>query len=444
MTLPDGAELGTTTDPKALVKGEPGQVRANATRLSDEATRIGDLASEFEAITVAGWEGGYGQPAYESARAAELDKWRAYVDVLKKASTSLSTYAGALTTAQSAAADAITKWQEGETKTQTAITDYNQAVEAYNSYVCRPVSVPTFGGPTVPSMGPSRPGPFVDPGVALREEAQQILEDARTALDTAGASAVEELGGLPGAKVEGSTSGPGASAEAKGPSIDWGDWGDTFGKDPSTGKGGKYEHGLPDSPFAINFGEAAAEAHLWGAEGSVEDYWGDVKVHADGTITIAAAEAGASGKIDSNGLVGEAHAGVILAKAEGSAGAEWGIAEAEVKGSASAEATVEGDVALGPTGVHAGGEAFAGGKVEGSLSGDVGGIGGEGTAEGWAGIGASGDLDFGFRDGKFEIGGSGGLAFGVGGKLGGHITIDPEEVLETGGDIIKGIGDFLS
>jgi hypothetical protein len=444
VTLPEGAELGSTQDPKALIKGEPSQVRANATRLSDEAKRVSDLADAFDSVSVAGWSGGFGEPAYAGARSAEQEKWKAYADVLTKASTSLSTYAGALTTAQSKAADAIKKWQQGEDATARAVTDYNNAVASYNSYINRRVAVPSYGGgPVTPSMGPARPGPFVDPGEALREEAQKILDDARTALDSAGASAVEELGGLPGAKVEGS-SGPGASAEAKGPSIDWGSWESKFGKDPSKGERGKYEHGLPESPFAINFGEVEAEAHAWGAEGSVEDYWGGVKVHADGKITVGAVEAGASGKIDSNGLVGQAHAGVILAKAEGSAGGEWGIAEAEVKGSASAEATVEGDVALGPTGAHAGGEAFAGGKIEGSVAGDVGGVGGEGTAEGWYGIGASGDVDFGFDDGKFEIGGSGGVALGLGGKLGGHITIDPGEVIETGGDIISGIEDLLS
>ena len=292
-------------------------------------------------------------------------------------------------------------------------------------------------------MGPGRPGPFVDPGEALRDEAEKILEDARTALDTAGASAVEELGGLPGAKVE-TSSGPGASGEAKGPSIDWGDWGETFGKNPSDGKDGKYEHGLPDSPFAINFGEVKGEAHAWGAEGAVEDYWGDVKVHADGKITVAGVEAGAGGKIDANGLTAEAHAAATLIKIEGSAGGEYGIAEAEVKGSASVEAGAEGEVTLGPKGVHAGGEVFAGAKAEASASGDVGGVGGEAKVEGWAGIGASGDVDFGYRDGKFEIGGSGGLALGLGGKLSGHITIDPGEVFDTGSDIVKGIGDLLS
>jgi len=438
VSLPEGAELGSTTDPKALVKGEPSQVRANATRLSDEARRVSGLAGDVDGITVAGWTGGFGEPAYSGRRADEQKKWGLYADLLEKASSTLSTYAGALTTAQSRAADAIEKWQEGQDATAQATTDYNQAVDAYNSYLERRACVPTYG-PVTPSIGPGRPGPFVDPGEALRQEAEQILEEARTALDEAGMVAVQELGGLPGAKVE-TDSGPGASADAKGPSVDWGDWSKTFGKDGDDLTGRK----KPDSPFAINFGEVSAEAHAWGAEGSVDDYWGDVKVHADGKITVLGAEVGASGKIDGNGLVVQANAGVTVVKVEGSASGEWGIVEAEVKGEASVEASAEGQVEIGRDGVHAGGEAMAGGKIEGEISGDIGGIGGEGKAEGWLGVGAAGDLDLGMRDGKFEIGGSGGVAVLIGGKLEGHITIDPGQVIDTGGAIIEGIGDFLS
>lgn len=445
MTLPDGAALGTTTDPKALIKGEPAQVRADATRLSDEASRVSGLAGQVDAITVAGWEGGYGEPAYAGSRAAEQDKWAAYSDVLTTASSSLATYAGALSTAQGKAADAIAKWQQGEDATAQAVSDYNASVDAYNAYVNRQVCVPTYGGgPVTPSVGPARPGPFVDPGDALREEAQQILDDARTALEAAGQAAIKELGGLPGAKTEGDAGFGHTEGTAEGPSIDWGSWSKTFGKDPRKGADGKYDGGLKDSPFTIDLGKVEGSAALWGADGSVEDYWGDAKVHADGSVRVLSADGGASGRIDSNGLVGQAHAGITIVGAKGSAGGEWGYAEGQVTGEASVGADAQGDVALGPTGVHAGGEAFAGAKAELGAEGDIGGVGGEGKVEGWAGIGAAGDVDFGFHDGKFEIGGSGGLAFGVGGKIGGHITIDPGEVLDTGGDIIDGIGDLLS
>ncbi len=93
--------------------------------------------------------------------------------------------------------------------------------------------------------------------------------------------------------------------------------------------------------------------------------------------------------------------------------------------------------------MHAGGELFAGGKISGTVEGDVGGIGGEGTAEGWAGAGIEGDADIGFKDGKFTIGGHGGAALGLGGKVGGEVTLDFPKMWETGGDIVESLGDLL-
>jgi hypothetical protein len=445
MTLPAGAELGTSTDPKALIKGEPAQVSANATRLSDESSRIKGLADDIEAISVAGWSGGFGEPAYQADRSAEQDKWRVYADLLDQAASSLSTYAGALSSAQSKAADAIAKWQQGEAATEEAVTAYNAAVAAYNSYVNRQVCVPSYGGgPTTPSIGPARPGPFVDPGVALRQEAQEILEEARTALDGAGATAVKELGGLEGAKTEGSTHGPTAEGSAEGPSVEWGDWEDTFGRNGAEGRDGKYDKGGSDSPFKINLGKVEGKASIWGAEGSWEDYWGGAKVHADGSVTVLGVEGSAEGHLGSDGLVLGAHGKAVLAGVEGSTGMDWDHASVEAKGEAYVGGNADGEVLLGPTGGHASGEVFVGAKAEGSVAGEVGGVGGEVEGEAWAGWGAGADVDFGYRDGKIEIGGSGGLAFGVGGKVGGHITIDPGEVIDTGEDIINGIGDLFS
>jgi hypothetical protein len=442
MTLPAGAALGSTQDPKALIKGEPSQVDANASRLRDEATRISGLAADIEAITTTGWSGGLGEPAYAAARSAELDKWHVYSDLLEKAAAALTAYAGALRTAQSKAADAIATWDEGERATQAAVTEYNRAVDAYNAYVNRPVPVPSLGAPVTPSLGPGRPGPFVDPGQALRDEAEQILKDAREALDDAGASAVKELGGLQGSKTD-SSSGPSADAKAEGPSIDWKAFEKTFGSDPGDAASDADRKGRADSPFKIKLGEVEASAKAWGAEGSWEDYWGDVKVKADGSVTVLGVEGGAEASIGEDGVVIGANGKAVLVGAEGSVGGEWGYAEAEAKGEAYVGADAEGELKLGPTGAHANGELFAGAKAEGTVSGDVGGVGGEATAEGWAGIGISGDVDVGYDDGKFTIGGSGGAALGLGGKLGGHVTIDVDEVIDTGGDIIEGIGGLI-
>lgn len=365
MTLPDGAALGSTSDPAELVQGDPGSVRTNATTLADEATRVERLARDVDDVAIAGWSGGWGQPAYAAARAAEQEKWTAYAAVLRTTAETLTTYAEALTTAQSRAADAIATWERGEEATRVAVQQHDEAVEAYNSYVSRQVCVPTYGGGrVVPSIGPSRPGPFVDPGESLRREAEEILAEAREALDEAGTAAVRALGGLPGARTEGS-SGPGMSGSAEGPSIDWGDWQDTFGRNPAHGPDGTYDGGLPSSPFAINLGQVEGEMYLWGADGSVEDYWGDVRVQADGSLRAVGLDGAAGGRIDANGVVVHGHGAFTLLGAEGTAGGEYGHLSGEVSGSAKAEARAEGDLTLGPTGVHAGGELFARGACRG-------------------------------------------------------------------------------
>lgn len=445
MTLPAGAGLGATSDPKALILGEPTHVDTSATQLSDEATRIQGLASQFAAVRVSGWTGGHGHPAYVSAHEAEQAKWTAYGELLTAAGASLKTYAAALRTAQSRAQDAIDKWQAGEDATATAVREYNASVTAYNSSLNQCVTVPSYGGggSTVPSMGPAHPGVFHDPGAAMRDEAQQILDDAREALESAGATGVKELGGLEGARTTGS-SGSDISGSAEGPSFSWDAWEDTFGQNPAEGKDGAYDAGASESPFKISLGKVEGNAHVWGAEGTWEDYVGDVKVSADGSVTVLGVKGDAEASVSNDGLVIAANGTVTVVAAEGATSAEWGYLEGGLKAEAAVEANAEGEVLAGRTGVHASGELFAGGKAGITSSVGVGGVGGELTAEAWAGAGAGFDADIGYDDGKLTVGGSGGLAWGVGGKLGGAVIIDFEETWDTAGDIVDGIGGLFS
>lgn len=444
MTLPAGGVLGSTSDPAVLIQGDPDQVLTQATALLDESTRIADLGDQLAAIRVHGWSGGFGEPAYRAASAVEATKWRACSELLRLAGASMTTYAAALRTAHDRAGEAIRLWQAGQAATEQAAAEHDAAVAAYDATVSRQLSLPTYGPRlTLPSTSPARPGPFVDPGAPLREEAAQVLAHARSSLEDAGAAAVKALGGLEGGRTEGSTHGPTAHGSATGPSIDWGDWEATFGRDGATGPHGDYDRGGSDSPFAINLGSVEGRASLWGAEGSWEDYWGGARVHTDGSVTAIGVRGEATGSIGSDGVALDVEGRATLLAAEGSMGINGEHASAELSGEAFAGALAEGEVRVGPTGAHAGGEVFAGAKAEATAGGEAGGVGGEVEGELWAGYGLAGDIDLGIRDGAFEIGGSGGLALGLGGKVGAHITIDPAEVLETGGALVTGIGDLL-
>ena len=429
MTAPSSMQLGETTDPKKLVPGEVGHVRGNATALSDERTKVSEIHCAVGGITTPGWAGGLALAAYESARDRELKKYSAYEDLLEAAGSALSTYAGALSSAQAKAQEAIDKWEEGERATKAAVTAYNDAVNRYNAAASAPSS--PFGQP---QLRPGPPGPFHDPGQALRDEAEQILEDARKALDEAGQQAVVALGGLEGGKTEGDGDWFGADGEVHGPKFNWKFWEQTFG-DEEKGKG--------ESPFEISLGSAEGEVYVGKAEGKWEDYYGDFHVNADGSVTLLGADGSAEATINGDGVKINADGTLAIVKAEGELHGEYGIAEGSLKGEGLIGATGEGHLDFGKTGVHAGGELFAGGKIAGTAGGDVGGVGGEVTAEGWAGAGISGDADIGYKDGKVTIGAHGGAALGLGGKLGGEITLDLPKMVETGGDIVDAIGDIL-
>jgi hypothetical protein len=74
----------------------------------------------------------------------------------------------------------------------------------------------------------------------------------------------------------------------------------------------------------------------------------------------------------------------------------------------------------------------------------VGGIGAGVKGEAWAGVGVAADATFGMKDGKFTIGGEFGAGLGIGGKIGGEITIDPGKVVDTAKDIGNAVGDAAS
>lgn len=441
MTAPSHAELGGTEDPVKLIPGNPSALHGAADSFRSEAKRIDDLRGVLSRVRTPSWSGdaAYG---WEDAQTAELDKWKAYLGVLEACDKAVRAYTEVLSTAQASAQTALDLWADGEAKTKSAKTTYDAAVDRWAQDMLEP---PTDGTAPEPN-----PGSFDDPGEALRDEAKEILDKARKNLDDAGETAMVTLGKLDGAKKSGGDDFKYAEGSVKGPKISWGNWSDTFGKNPGKGKDGKYDSGQGESPFKIDLGSISGQAGVYKAEGSYEDYYGDVKVNADGSVTVVEAKGSAGAAIDKNGAHVNAEATVTLVGAEGKASAEYGILKGEVAADAAVLATAKGDATIGLTGVHAEGEVFAGAKAGGSASGSIAGVGVEGTAEGWAGIGASGHVDVGYDDGKITLGGSGGIAFGIGGKLGGDVTVDvggvvdaADDVADFAGDVADTVGDLV-
>lgn len=435
-------ELGETTDPKELVPGEPGQIQGNVDLLEEQKTKVTSGAQSFGAVTIASWTGD-ARGSYDTRRGLEKEKWTKYAATLGTFSGALSTYRTSLVGAQADAQRAIDKWEEGEKATQQAVTDYNAAVASYNAQVCKPAPTSPFGKPQV-TVTQAPPGPFQDPGQALRDEAQEILDKAREDLDEAGNSAVQTLGNLDGGKTEANGEGPGADGDLEGPSFNW-NWDDApeGGKDPTKGPDGKYDDEHDEGPFSLSLGKASGEAWVLKGDASAEDYTGPVKWTANAEGSLLSADGEASAVLDKEGLRINAEGTAALAQGEASARGEWGHVDGGVTASGMVGVHGDGHANIGADGVHAGGELFAGAKAD--INGDVnvGGVGVEGGAEAWAGAGIAGDLDVGFDDGKLHLGGSGGIAWGVGGKLSGGVTLDFPEMYDTGKDVVDGVGDFL-
>lgn len=434
MTAPASKELGQTKVATDLVPGSVPAVDSTARDFASEAGRITTRYDAFRAIRVEGWTGS-AYLAFDANFDNECTKWSSYIKLLDQAEETLTGYSGALSSAQSEAQTAIDKWEAAERTTDQAVATYNQHVEDYNAYV---------RAPDTATRCVARPGSFVDPGQAGRDEAEKILTAARHKLEEAGHTALVALGMLEGAKTEGEARGPGAEGSASGGKFSWTTWEDAFGKDPSDGKDGRYKD-KHEGDFVLTLGSVEGAAWVLNGEGSVEDYLGggSVKVNADGSYTVLGADGSAEATIDGEGFRLNADGTATVASAEGKIGAESAYSSVGAEAKASVEASAEGHVNGGKDGLHAGGEVFAGarGSVEGSA--DVGGVGGTVGVEGWVGAGAAADVDLGYVEGKVTVGGSAGVAWGAGGKVSAEVVLDFPKIWETGVDMTDGVRSWF-
>ena len=214
------------------------------------------------------------------------------------------------------------------------------------------------------------------------------------------------------------------------------------GESDASGPGVGTSASGPDTG-AGKLGEAEAHADLGRAtaEGSLTN--GPFKL-SGGAEAYAGAKASAAGGITHAGLEGEAKGllgGEASAKGRYDIGPVGAYSRLETMGGAEAGL----NAGIGLEGVHAGAGAFAGAKAGASGGADIGGIGAGGTLEGWAGIGAEADATLGKgTDGTWQIGGTLGVAAGLGGEVGAEITLDPGKIADTASDAAGWIADGVS
>lgn len=414
MTLVAGAALGTTDDPSALVVGSVESVQAVARRLSELATDIEDRRTALSRVRASSWTG-VAADAWESRMDEELKRFAKLVDMLEVSATAFTGYASALQSAQDRAREAIEAWDRGEEATEQARQSFNQDVDAYNTAV-------TSGGPL-----PPHPGVFIDPGQPQRDDAEQILADAREALDRAGDDAVRSLGGLPGSRTEGSSDGPGAEGEVSGPTFNW----DAFARAFGDRRTGDYQDSQDHGDKTLNFGRVGGSAWLYRSQSMREDYVFGGRARSEQELRIASADGAAGGGLTPEGLRLNADGTLTILGTRGSFRHEWEHGHYGMSAESSAEVSAEAHTNVGMSGVHVGGEVFGGERHAAEAEGGLFGITLRGTGERWdgSGIGAHGMI--GYHDGVFRLGGAGGIGWGLGGKLGVDLEVDVPELTDS-------------
>jgi hypothetical protein len=169
------AELGTTSDPTALVPGsaEGAAGVAVSWRAARDAAR--QLSEAVFAVSPSDSWTGEAAEAFESRRTAAADAWAATADSLAAAADAAEAYAATLGWAQLQAAEAIALWEAGQQATVAA-----QAERRATERTASPTTI-------LP--------PFVDAGESSRTAARDLLAEARAELARAGDAAAAALRG---------------------------------------------------------------------------------------------------------------------------------------------------------------------------------------------------------------------------------------------------------
>ena len=183
---PPEEQLGQTTDPQLLVHGDPAAITKSAQLLARFAGSFGETAAGLRGISPGTWTGSAAD-GFHARFAPQPGQWQTASSASKQASGALDSYAATVRSAQSQAAHAVSLWEEGQRATQAAVTSYNNQVSTYNN-AARAYDAALSAG-RAPGPRPASPGPFTDPGEALREQAQQVLAAARTSRNEAAATA---------------------------------------------------------------------------------------------------------------------------------------------------------------------------------------------------------------------------------------------------------------
>lgn len=179
----DRKELGQTEAPDELIPGKTEPLFQNAQALRDRATDVIADGEALKRIDTGGWTGP-AHDAYAEESANQWPKWLKLGDALAYGAQAVESYANCLGWAQMQAAHAVELYRRGEQLHQQAVAAHDKAVA---DATAQSQANAQHGGP--PVQAPA----FHDPGEEYKHAAHDILNRARTQLETVAGESAKAL-----------------------------------------------------------------------------------------------------------------------------------------------------------------------------------------------------------------------------------------------------------
>lgn len=186
----DEQQLGQTEEPKELIHGDSNKVREISGHLSRFHSAFDTGHTGLTHLDPGDWKGD-GADAFRAKFQPQPAKWAKAATACQDASNALEDYAFTIDWAQGQAKEAIRLWKQGTEARKKAAEAYNAKVDQYNSDLAGYKK--KVDGDGDPGQAPTAPAPFVDPGVADKNHAKEILAAARKQRNTAASDAEAKL-----------------------------------------------------------------------------------------------------------------------------------------------------------------------------------------------------------------------------------------------------------
>ncbi|MFD7293993.1 putative T7SS-secreted protein [Streptomyces sp. NPDC059897] len=175
-------ELDETVEPGELIHGSPGDLRESADHLAKFGKAFESTGQALRKIATGEWSGAAGD-SFREKFDAHPKRWLTAADACQDAASALHAYADTVEWARKQAAVAVQTWRAAEQRSEQARAAYEREQQAMWDYKLSG-SLGAEQGPA-----PKDPGAFDDPGEAGRQEAREILDEARGQRTSAAADA---------------------------------------------------------------------------------------------------------------------------------------------------------------------------------------------------------------------------------------------------------------